>query len=94
MLRGIGIANPIEVAGGPFVKPGGDHCRITVTPDGGAIIHAGAMSVGQGLETTFSTMVAETLGLPLGRIEYRHGDTDDEDRTPNQHRLLGGLACR
>ena len=76
-LRGIGISNPIEVAGGPFVKPGADHCRVTVKGDGGAIIHPGAMSVGQGLETAFSTMVAEVLGLPLDKIEYRQGDTDD-----------------
>ena len=64
-LRGIGFANPIEVAGGPFVKPGADHCRITVKGDGGAVIHPGAMSVGQGLETAFSTMVAEAFDLPL-----------------------------
>ncbi len=76
-LRGIGIANPIEVAGGPFVKPGADHCRITITEDGGAIIHPGAMSVGQGLATAFSEIVAETFQLPLDKIDYRQGDTDD-----------------
>lgn len=76
-LRGIGVANPIEVAGGPFVKPAGDHCRITIRGDGGAMIRAGAMSVGQGLETAFSTMVSQALGIPLDRIDYRQGDTDD-----------------
>ena len=77
LLRGIGVANPIEVAGGPFVKPGPDHCRITVNGDGGAVIHPGAMSVGQGLETAFSTMVAEAFDLDLKKIQYRQGDTDD-----------------
>jgi len=76
-LRGIGIANPIEVAGGPFVKPGADHCRVTVTPDGGAVIHPGAMSVGQGLATAFSQMVSEAFDIPLEKIDYRQGDTDD-----------------
>ncbi len=76
-LRGIGVANPIEVAGGPFVKPGADHCRITVNGDGGAVIHAGAMSVGQGLETAFSTMVSQAFDVPLDQIDYRQGDTDD-----------------
>ena len=76
-LRGIGFSNPIEVAGGPFVKPGADHCRITVRGDGGAVIHPGAMSVGQGLETAFSQMVAEAFEIPIDRIDYRQGDTDD-----------------
>ena len=76
-LRGIGFSNPIEVAGGPFVKPGADHCRITVRGDGSAVIHPGAMSVGQGLETAFSNMVAEAFEIPIDRIDYRQGDTDD-----------------
>ncbi|MEM1159929.1 MAG: xanthine dehydrogenase family protein molybdopterin-binding subunit [Pseudomonadota bacterium] len=76
-LRGIGMANPIEVAGGPFTKPGGDHCRITVTEDGGAVIHPGAMSVGQGLETAFSDMVSTAFNIPREKIDYRQGDTDD-----------------
>ncbi|MEM7057953.1 MAG: xanthine dehydrogenase family protein molybdopterin-binding subunit [Pseudomonadota bacterium] len=76
-LRGLGIANPIEVAGGPFTKPGGDHCRITVTEDGGAIIQPGAMSVGQGLETAFSDMVSAKLNIPREKIAYLQGDTDD-----------------
>ena len=75
-LRGIGLSNPIEVAGGPFVKPGADHARITVNPDGSALVEPGAMSVGQGLETAFSQFVADTLGIPLEKITYRQGDTD------------------
>ncbi|MEM6624694.1 MAG: xanthine dehydrogenase family protein molybdopterin-binding subunit [Pseudomonadota bacterium] len=76
-LRGIGLSNPIEVAGGPFTSPGADHCRITVTEDGGAVIHPGAMSVGQGLATAFSEIVAETFNIPRDKIDYRQGDTDD-----------------
>ncbi|MEL6998678.1 MAG: xanthine dehydrogenase family protein molybdopterin-binding subunit [Pseudomonadota bacterium] len=76
-LRGIGVSNPIEVAGGPFTKPGADHCRITVNDDGSAVIHPGAMSVGQGLATAFSQMVSEKFDIPLDKIDYRQGDTDD-----------------
>ncbi len=76
-LRGIGISNPIEVAGGPFVKPGADHSRITVNGDGSVTIHPGAMSVGQGLETAFSEWVSREFAVPLERVEYRQGDTDD-----------------
>jgi carbon-monoxide dehydrogenase large subunit len=76
-LRGIGISNPIEVAGGPFVNPGADHCRVTVNGDGSVTIHAGAMSVGQGLETAFSEWVAREFDVPLDRVTYSQGDTDD-----------------
>jgi len=57
-LRGIGYANPIEVAGGPFTNPGADHARVTVNADGTALIHAGCMSTGQGLQTMFSEMAS------------------------------------
>jgi carbon-monoxide dehydrogenase large subunit len=77
MLRGIGFANPIEVAGGPFAKPGTDHARVTVNPDGSVLIHAGCMSVGQGLHTMYTEMVAEGLGVDPGNIVYSQGDSDD-----------------
>ena len=76
-LRGIGVSNPIEVAGGPFVKPGADHCRVTVNGDGTAVIHPGAMSVGQGLATAFSGMLSDALGVPISKVDYKQGDTDD-----------------
>jgi carbon-monoxide dehydrogenase large subunit len=40
-------------------------------------LFAGSMSVGQGHETTFAQMVADGLGVPMERIVYRMGDTDD-----------------
>ncbi len=76
-LRGIGYANPIEVAGGPFVNPGTDHARVTVNADGTALIHGGCMSTGQGLQTMFSELVAEGLGIARGDIRFAQGDTDD-----------------
>ncbi len=77
MLRGIGYANPIEVAGGPFANPGPDHARVTVNPDGTALIHAGCMSTGQGLQTMFSELVAGKLGIARADIRFSQGDTDD-----------------
>jgi carbon-monoxide dehydrogenase large subunit len=76
-LRGIGYANPIEVAGGPFANPGPDHARVTVNPDGSVLIHAGCMSTGQGLQTMFSDMVAKGLGVAQEDIRFCQGDTDD-----------------
>ncbi len=76
-LRGIGFANPIEVAGGPYVKPGRDCSRLTVSGDGTVTLYSGIMSVGQGIETVFSNMVAERLGVPVGNVVYNQGDTDN-----------------
>ncbi|MBN8910100.1 MAG: molybdopterin-dependent oxidoreductase, partial [Rhodospirillales bacterium] len=76
LLRGLGIANPIEVAGGPFTKPAKDMTQIAVTPDGRVKITAGAMSTGQGLETMMIDLVAARLGIGRDRIDYAFGDTD------------------
>jgi carbon-monoxide dehydrogenase large subunit len=71
-LRGIGIAMPIESAGGI----GGDQAVVRAHPDGSVTIFAGSMSVGQGHETAFAAMVAQRLGLPMDRILHVQGDTD------------------
>ena len=77
LLRGLGIANPIEVAGGPFTRPSKDMTRIAVGTDGRVKITAGAMSTGQGLETMMMDLVAARFGIGRDRIDYAFGDTDD-----------------
>jgi aerobic carbon-monoxide dehydrogenase large subunit len=75
-LRGVGFANPIEVAGGPFTKPGRDTASIKVGNDGSVTVNVGVMSTGQGLETSMTRLVAERLGVPLAAVRYQQGDTD------------------
>jgi carbon-monoxide dehydrogenase large subunit len=75
-LLGIGFANPIEVAGGPFLKPGKDQTSILVAPDGTVTIHSGVLSTGQGLETMLSDYVARRLGVPVESVRFKQGDTD------------------
>lgn len=75
-LRGLGVCNPIEVAGGPYGKVGPDVARLDVTADGTFAVRTGAMSVGQGLETAWSDMIAARLGVDAGVVAYRQGDTD------------------
>jgi carbon-monoxide dehydrogenase large subunit len=75
-LRGIGLANPIEVAGGPYRKPPSDWSTVQAHADGTVTLFAGTMSVGQGLETSLSSLVAQRLGLPLDKVKYMQGDTD------------------
>jgi carbon-monoxide dehydrogenase large subunit len=77
LLRGLGIANPIEVAGGPFTQPAKDMTRVAVGADGRVTVTAGAMSTGQGLETMMVDLVAKQLGIDRGQIDYRFGDTDN-----------------
>ena len=76
MLRGIGISNPIEAAGGPFVKPAGDMASITFEDDGMITVATGSMSTGQGHETMLCRLVAERFNLPLAKLRFRSGDTD------------------
>ena len=76
-LRGIGLCNCIEVAGGPFVRPASDMARLTLAEDGKLILASGSMSVGQGLETTMPQLVSQRFGIPMEQIDYQFGDTDN-----------------
>ena len=40
MLRGLGMANPIEVAAGPFTKPRKDFTKLEIHADGTATLYA------------------------------------------------------
>ena len=75
-LRGIGIANPIEVAGGPASQPRKDNAWIGVAPDGSVELRPGCMSVGQGHETGLAELAARLLGVDADSITFRQGDTD------------------
>jgi carbon-monoxide dehydrogenase large subunit len=76
LLRGIGIANPIEVAGGPLRQLRKDVARITARADGTILLSPGLMSVGQGHETALARMAAQRLGVEIDMIVYEQGDTD------------------
>jgi carbon-monoxide dehydrogenase large subunit len=78
-LRGFGIANPIEVAGGPYTALNPDTAQIRVNADGSVLIFAGSTSMGQGNETAFAQIVSDRLGVPPERIQVLWGDTDALD---------------
>lgn len=75
-LRGLGIANAIEQAGGPLGTPWEERVEIRFDPSGGARVLVGTMSNGQGHETIFQRLVSERLGLAPERISILQGDTD------------------
>ena len=76
VLLGFGIANPIEVAGGPYTAMNPDTAQICVNPDGSVSLFAGSTSMGQGNETAFVQIVSDALGVAAGRIQVFAGDTD------------------
>ena len=75
-LRGIGLCNCIEVAGGPFLRPAKDLSVLRLAEDGTLILRSGSNSVGQGLETVFTQIVADNFGVPLEQVVWQGGDTD------------------
>jgi carbon-monoxide dehydrogenase large subunit len=75
-LRGLGLANPIEVAGGPYSGPNPDTAEVCVNADGSVTLYAGSTSMGQGNETAFAQIVADRLGVPPERIQVLWGDSD------------------
>jgi carbon-monoxide dehydrogenase large subunit len=53
-----------------------ENARIVYVPDGRLEIYVGSSAIGQGLETVFTQIAAEALGVPLTRIRgVFHGST-------------------
>lgn len=71
-LRGLGVVNAIESAGGVFIE-GAD---LRFDPSGNLTLAVGTHSHGQGHETVFKQIVAARLGLDFERIRFVQGDTD------------------
>ncbi|GJE29426.1 xanthine dehydrogenase family protein molybdopterin-binding subunit [Methylobacterium organophilum] len=68
---GLGLAFFVEKSGlGPR-----DLARVSLFPDGLIRIVTGACSVGQGVETAMAQICAETLQVPITRMEVIHGQT-------------------
>ncbi len=70
-LRGIGVANYIEITTGVPRE----RTEITVLPEGRVELVMGTMASGQGHETSFAQLVTEWLGVPFDCIDYIAHDT-------------------
>jgi carbon-monoxide dehydrogenase large subunit len=70
--HGMGIGCYIEGgASGPA-----ESARLVVETDGTVSVYTGSSSVGQGLETVFTQIAADSLGMPMSRIRgVFHGST-------------------
>jgi xanthine dehydrogenase molybdenum-binding subunit len=74
--RGRGYAAMFHVAGGARIYRS-DGCGAIVRMDdfGKVSLITGATEIGQGSETVLAMIVAETLGIPLARVEVVNSDT-------------------
>jgi carbon-monoxide dehydrogenase large subunit len=105
---GLGVSTWIELCGfGPSAATapatGGlalvESAQVRVFPTGSVTVYVGTHSHGQGHDTTFAQIVADTLGVPYDNIDLRHGDTAEGTAfgfgTYGSRSLsVGGIAVR
>jgi carbon-monoxide dehydrogenase large subunit len=80
---GIGLSSWIEICGfGPSAATTPavgvalvESAQVRVFPTGSVAVYVGTHSHGQGHDTTFAQIVADSLGVAYDLIELRHGDT-------------------
>ena len=107
-LLGVGVSTWIEICGfGPSAPTVGatgglalvDSAQVSLHATGTAQVFVGTHAHGQGHETTFAQIAADTLGLPLEAIEIRHGDTGEGPAMGygsygSRSLAVGGMAVR
>src|SRR5580700_5141561 len=73
LLYGRGLTSYIEWTGGRVHT---ETVSLHATGEGRVILHSGTMAMGQGLQTTYTQMISQSLGIPMDRIDVVQGDTD------------------
>ena len=74
---GIGLSSYVEITG-PGAEEGGprENATVEVHPDGSATILTGTSPHGQGHVTVWAMLASQELGIPVGKIDVKWGDTD------------------
>src|SRR5947209_13496862 len=73
LLYGRGLTSYIEWTGG---RAHTEKVSLHATAEGRIVLHSGTMAMGQGLQTTYTQMLTESLGISMDRIDIVQGDTD------------------
>src|SRR4051794_40603618 len=73
LLYGRGLTSYIEWTGG---RAHTEKVALQATAEGRIVLHSGTMAMGQGLQTTYTQMLTESLGIPMDKIDIVQGDTD------------------
>jgi carbon-monoxide dehydrogenase large subunit len=71
LMRGIGLANPIERAG----SPAPEYARISLDAQGHTTVRVGTKNHGQGHETMYLQILGSELGLNTDDVTLVDGDT-------------------
>ena len=74
-------------------------CRMALHEDGRVTVQMGATEIGQGADTAFTQIAAESIGLPVSAIDIQ--STQDTDVTPfdtgayaSRQTYVSGTACK
>src|SRR5205814_9389986 len=78
MLMGVGLASDLEISA-PMVLSR-EFGSVEIEDDGTVTARVGTSAHGQGHETAFSQIVADTLGVPFENVRVLHSDTDEVPR--------------
>ncbi len=70
---GIGVSVFVEITGGGAFS---EDASVQVHPDGTVTVLTGTSPHGQGHATAWAMLANEHLGIPIGKITVKHGDTD------------------
>jgi aerobic carbon-monoxide dehydrogenase large subunit len=73
LLYGRGLTSYIEWTGG---RAHTEKVSLHATAEGRLLLHSGTQAMGQGLQTTYTQMVSESLGIAMDKIDVVQGDTD------------------
>lgn len=76
-LRGVGMGTIMKRGGNKSASGGDfDEAIVKMNRQGDVTVLTAVASIGQGTETGINQMVAETLGVPVERVDAVRGDTD------------------
>ena len=99
MRRGVGMAMFIYKTGVYPISLETASARITLNQDGSIQLSMGATEIGQGADTVFTQMAAETTGISVDRVYIN--STQDTDVTPfdtgayaSRQTYVSGMACK
>jgi 4-hydroxybenzoyl-CoA reductase subunit alpha len=75
---GMGCSHYVSGAANSIIRSDMPHStvNIKIDRDGGVVVYTGASDIGQGSDTMVAQIVAEVLGIRLGRIRVIAADTD------------------
>jgi carbon-monoxide dehydrogenase large subunit len=73
-LIGVGLATVVK-ASGAYGGHRVESAQVHIAPSGFVTACTGVSPHGQGSDTTFTQIVADTLGVGMSEVQVRHGDT-------------------